>query len=773
MKQPTPRAWDWVSAGLVFLLLQITAARLVATDWAPDLFWTESLAGLGTLLGLALGISRFRRGAVLTLVIGYSVTVVPWQLTASAADRYLADRLNRVAWILYTSFNQFVNQLPVKDTLFFLSFVCLAYWLMGLMAGYLLARHGRVLPSIAVSGAAILIVQAYGNYQPRGSWWLALFVLTALLLAGRAHFLQQKGALSHGRVFVSEDSGTNLLSGLFMMVAAVVLIAWWIPSSPGSMQRAVDVWNTYIEPMRERLSNAVTSLEGPYGTPGRNFYGSSLALGQNAAEGDEQVLNVVVVESPGLNMRYYWRGRVYNIYDGGLWMTSTNARIPVTASQDTLGIPDAADRSRSLFLITSLFSSQSLMYAPSPAVGMNRSAEVAAVRVAPDVYDAFSWEARPALASGSTYEVQAQLRNPKVEELQAAGEAYPDWVRQNYLGVPERHRDELRALAEEISADQETQYDKVAAITNYLRQNIEYTTSVPAAPEGQDPVMWVLTDHKRGFCNYYASAEVLLLRSIGIPARLAVGFARGELTDGVYTVFRRDAHAWPEAYFPEIGWVEFEPTTSEPPLVRPTSIVADDDSPFEPRPRLRPEDETSRVPEDVELAAAATPLPFRLTPAGRALMTVLPILAALTALALGYRLQVMNRIPGFLARAFDASGGPAPTWVRSWDHWNRLQPVERAFAVVGWTLRMLGRPQPVDATPAAQARALARVLPSASAPVAVLHAELETGLFTPRQADLSRARTAALGVLWRGLRQRADRIIASLDGRAVYSDDEN
>jgi hypothetical protein len=263
-----------------------------------------------------------------------------------------------------------------------------------------------------------------------------------------------------------------------------------------------------------------------------------------------------------------------------------------------------------------------------------------------------------------------------------------------------------------------------------------------------------------------------LLRSIGIPARLAVGFARGELADGVYTVFRRDAHAWPEVYFPGIGWVEFEPTASEPPLVRPTTIGAGGDSPFEPQPRSRLEDESSRVPEDIQLAPAATPLPFRLTPAGRALFAALPILAALTALALGYRLQVMNRIPGLLARVLDTGGGPAPTWVRNWDHWNRLQPVERAFGAISWTLRMLGKPQPVDATPAAQARALARILPSARAPVTVLQAELETGLYTPRHADLGRARKAALVVIWRGLSARVDRMIASLDGRAVYSDDE-
>lgn len=772
MRRSSPPAWDWVSAGLVFLLLQITAARLVATDWAPNLFWTESLAGLGTLLGLALGFSRFRRGALLTLAVGYTCTIVPWQITRSAPDHQLADRLNRVAWILYTSFNQFANQLPVKDSLFFLSFVCLAYWLIGLMAGYLMARHGRALPSIAVAGAAILVVQAYGNYQPGASWWLALFVLTALLLAGRGHFLQRRDALAEVRVFVSEDSGTNLLSGLFMMVAAAVLVAWWIPSSPGSVQRAADLWNTYIEPMRERLSNAVTSLEGPYGTPGRNFYGSSLALGQNAAEGDDEVLNVQVLQSPGLNMRYYWRGRVYNIYDGGLWAASTTARVPVNPAREALGIPNSSGRSYGQFLITSLFSSQSLMYAPSPAVEMNRTADVAAVRVGPDVYDAFSWEARPALTSGSTYEVVAQLRNPKVEELQAAGSDYPDWVSQNFLGVPDEHRDALQEIAQEVSAGQETPYDRAAAITSYLRTNIEYATTVPSAPEGEDPILWVLRDYRKGFCNYYASAEVLLLRSIGIPARLAVGFARGDLDDGVYAVFRRDAHAWPEAYFPGIGWVEFEPTASEPPLLRPTTVAIDDESPFDPRPRSRLEDETSRVPEDVELAPTATPLPFRLTPAGRAVFAALPILAGLVALALGYRLQVMNRIPGFLARAFDAGGGTAPSWVRGWDQWSRREPVERAFAVVGWTLRLLGKPQPVDATPAAQARVLAQILPSARESVTTLEAELETGLFTPRQADLARARKAAVLVLWRGLRARASRMIASLNGSAVYSGDD-
>ena len=89
--------------------------------------------------------------------------------------------------------------------------------------------------------------------------------------------------------------------------------------------------------------------------------------------------------------------------------------------------------------------------------------------------------------------------------------------------------------------------------------------------------MWVLFHTKKGFCNYYASDEVLLLRSIGIPARMAVGFAEGEGSNDStargesFIVRNHDAHAWPEVYFPNIGWVEFEPTVNQNPIVRPAT----------------------------------------------------------------------------------------------------------------------------------------------------------------------------------------------------------
>src|SRR5438477_587036 len=80
---------------------------------------------------------------------------------------------------------------------------------------------------------------------------------------------------------------------------------------------------------------------------------------------------------------------------------------------------------------------------------------------------------------------------------------------------------------------------------------------------------------RRGYCNYYASAEVIMLRSLGIPARLAVGFNQGQVDTSTNTfhILEQNAHAWPEVFFPNYGWVEFEPTASESPLVRPAHGV--------------------------------------------------------------------------------------------------------------------------------------------------------------------------------------------------------
>jgi hypothetical protein len=124
-------------------------------------------------------------------------------------------------------------------------------------------------------------------------------------------------------------------------------------------------------------------------------------------------------------------------------------------------------------------------------------------------------------------------------------------------------------LAKEATAEADTPYTRALALEAYLR-SFPYDLEVAKPPEGRDVVDYFLFDLQRGYCDYFASAMVVMARSVGIPARLAVGYAMGsyDFQQGAYVVTEKDAHAWPELYFPGYGWIPFEPTSGLGPLER-------------------------------------------------------------------------------------------------------------------------------------------------------------------------------------------------------------
>jgi transglutaminase-like putative cysteine protease len=97
-----------------------------------------------------------------------------------------------------------------------------------------------------------------------------------------------------------------------------------------------------------------------------------------------------------------------------------------------------------------------------------------------------------------------------------------------------------------------------------------YTLDVPPPVEGQDAADYFLFELKQGYCDYYATAMVVLARASGLPARFVSGYSPGEYDapGAQYIVREMHAHSWAEVYFPEIGWVEFEPTALLPEIER-------------------------------------------------------------------------------------------------------------------------------------------------------------------------------------------------------------
>lgn len=125
----------------------------------------------------------------------------------------------------------------------------------------------------------------------------------------------------------------------------------------------------------------------------------------------------------------------------------------------------------------------------------------------------------------------------------------------------------MRDLAKQIAVGEQTAYDKVRAIEQYfqLGQYTYETKDVAVPKENEDYVDQFLFETKRGYCDNFSTSMVVLVRSLGIPARWVKGYTSGRLVseqdgENLYEIRNHDAHAWVEVYFEGVGWVPFEPT---------------------------------------------------------------------------------------------------------------------------------------------------------------------------------------------------------------------
>jgi hypothetical protein len=150
--------------------------------------------------------------------------------------------------------------------------------------------------------------------------------------------------------------------------------------------------------------------------------------------------------------------------------------------------------------------------------------------------------------------------------LREASTQYPRWLEQTFTQLPETLPARVRELADQWAADETNPYDTAITIQTELRK-YPFNPKIAEPPPGADGVDHFLFTAGQGYFDYHASAMVVMLRSLGVPARLAVGFALDD-TDrdgtGSYIVRDDNSYAWPEVYFPAIGWIPFNPTPDRP-----------------------------------------------------------------------------------------------------------------------------------------------------------------------------------------------------------------
>lgn len=161
--------------------------------------------------------------------------------------------------------------------------------------------------------------------------------------------------------------------------------------------------------------------------------------------------------------------------------------------------------------------------------------------------------------AGTRYTMTAQVPTLSAANLSGQGNAGLDDP--STLALPgSGHREDVAVLAAKVVAGRTTGYDKAVALQTYLRTGGGFTYDEQVPPATSDDAVWDFLQDRRGYCVQFATTMVVMARSLGLPARLAVGFLPGSERDGTVSVTGRQAHAWTEIWFDRAGWVRFEPT---------------------------------------------------------------------------------------------------------------------------------------------------------------------------------------------------------------------
>jgi len=587
----------------IFLLLLITVLCLPAT--ALEAEWVPGDEGLMWLAPFALLVGRWLAwrddwgwdvwlpvGASLGLLTGLSVASHAAIFLPGGGDAALDFAQRWTGW-LEVAFSGGRSEDP-DIFLFYVSLLCWGAVLFAAWAFY--RRQHSLLASLSLVALEALSV----FYSGQGVLWLVGGLGCGLLLMAVGNLAQARRTWEAEGVDYATDLGVGTVVAAVFITVPITLLSLFGPEF--SVRRVSDwFWRTFREPSTQveetadRLFGGVNPPRGPAsegigaGGGASSYLPSTHLLGGRPDLLDEVVMMVWTDEPPPPPQEYfpydrydqqpsspphYWRGGAFDYYSGLGWTATVDSREEVEGELP-LPSPPTYREVEQRFEFTAPHGDT--LYALSMPVWVGQPVEAV-------------WRVPPALLPGErereegdlaglaseviSYTVVSRLATPTADDLRAAPPLYPDWVREHYLQLPEAVPQRVIDLAWEVVAEGETVYEQARLLERYLR-SYPYSLEVGEPPEDRDVADYFLFEAREGYCDYYATAFVVMARAVGIPARLASGYVGGEYDydRGAYLVRQLDGHSWPEVYFSGWGWIGFEPTGSQPVTVLPEEMA--------------------------------------------------------------------------------------------------------------------------------------------------------------------------------------------------------
>lgn len=422
---------------------------------------------------------------------------------------------------------------------------------------------------VAISAIVVMYAAGFRVDALLGAWLAAWAVAVAGALALLARSASARPAHRWGRAGAAAAGAALTFAGL-----AVVPV----PSGPARLTLPTLIEEHLLvgEPGALAAPDGTLSRRGDAGSSrtrvgASDYAGFAESLDTNVrGELGEQVVMRVRADRPD-----FWRGQTFADFDGRTWhadasrgaaFAGSHVDLPPSFGDPTAGIGRYALEPETFVQTFYVEQDQTNLlyhaYQPSQAV------VDAEVWVRPDG----ALRSSTALPAGSVYTMVSARRPVTAEWLRRSGDVadrLTDVGKQafaRYLEVPPSTSAATRRLAGELAAGHPTTYDIVRAYEAWIDANVVYDLDAPLPADGDDAVDALLFGSRRGFCEQIASALVVMLRTQGVPARLATGYTPGDRdpVSGVWVVRAEHAHAWAEVWFPEVGWQAFDPTAGVP-----------------------------------------------------------------------------------------------------------------------------------------------------------------------------------------------------------------
>jgi len=563
---------EWAGVLLVFATLAVAAWSIEQANWIrPQPSLITSLV-LAVLAGLVLVRSHLSARIAYPVMVILGLGVTAWQ--AVGLMPYSETQSALGAWWSAVS-----EARPSEGTTYFAMFLILVVWIIGFVSTWWVLRRQNAWVAVGLGTLTVLI--NLSNLPREDYLFLPLYLLVAMLLIGQVNLARQ-GVWFGRRANDFPYRGVVYLAGVVVCISMLtVATAWFAPQPPVDQMGLGPVAGGLTEEdARGQWYNIFAGVHAKWGQIDSDKQ-LTLAFGDPLSTSN-RVHFIVTADQPA-----YWRTRRYDTYHSWGWASSELADREITA-QESAAKGEATDRGEALtFLVENRlrtdvvltvgdFVSSSVPVllqafpdekpdAELPPTSSDNSEEVAEDRPkldeVPEPGDVIAVVTPRLMKPYQRYDVSVSVRTFTPEELSDAGEDYPAEITDRYLQLPGDFPTSIRLLARVITRGAESPYGKVMAVKARINR-LAYNVEADVPPEGVDGVEHFLFEAEEGVCTSFASAMAVMLRAVGIPARLNTGYLEGDhdAEAGTYLLRVRDYHARTEVYFPGYGWVEFSAT---------------------------------------------------------------------------------------------------------------------------------------------------------------------------------------------------------------------